>query len=203
MVAITSMYNDISNIMSIVFDRARRTTAVPHRLEDEQTTDYIHAQELLDIRRALRLSMNPIGYYSDADEEVGDESEEDDESDVDNDDDEEADDNEHKGSDEQKRRDIREKEEKEGWTTEYTPVRPRPFDPSPPSANIPNVISCPLDYFYQFLPASFLSDIVIQINDYAEQQLDADKENRVPTLISNDYITTKGKDGQQSVIKNC
>ena len=62
--------------------------------------------------------MNPIGYYSDADEEVGDESEEDDESDVDNDDEEEEADKENNSSDEQKRTDIRGKEEKEGWTTE-------------------------------------------------------------------------------------
>lgn len=101
-------------------NRSRRTTAQPLRLEDEQTDMHLHAQELLDIRRALRMSLQPAGYMSDADEEES-------ESDNDEGEEEEEEENEEKADDSnvsEKLRNMREKEEKEGWDNRHTPVIP-------------------------------------------------------------------------------
>ena len=165
--------------------RPQRVTAQPQRFEDEQAAVHSHAQELLDIRRALRLSRVPAGYMSDADD-IDDETDEENKYDSETESEEEEDESD--DDDQEKFRRLIAKEAKDGWSTQHTPVQPHAFIPGPQPAVDGLALtdqSSPLDYFYQFIPYTYITEIAEQINIYASQQLDdTDKENRPPNTRS-------------------
>ncbi len=161
--------------------RPQRIRAAPLRLEDEQEDSLIQAWSLLDFRQAVHLSSRAND--SDEDNDIPDRHDhaEDDDGDDDEDDVEEI-----KGDDDdskvgEKERLMRVKEEQQGWSTQHTPVVPHEF--SPPTSSTtqpPSSCSTPLDYFHLIIPLDFIHHIANQMNVFAQQQLDAEKENMPP-----------------------
>jgi len=76
---------------------------------------------------------------------------------------------------------MRLKEEKEGWSTQLTPVIPQPFTPpSSSSTRAPSSCGTAVDHFHLIIPPSFIQHISDQMNLFAQQQMDAEKENMPP-----------------------
>lgn len=161
--------------------RPQRIRAAPLRLEDEQEDSLIQAWSLLDFRQAVHLSSRAND--SDEDNDIPDRH---DHAEDDDDDDDEDDVEEVKGDDDdskagEKERLMRVKEKQQGWTTQHTPVVPRVFSP-PSSSTIhpPSSCSTALDHFHLIIPPDFIHHIANQMNLFAQQQLDAEKENMPP-----------------------
>jgi hypothetical protein len=118
--------------------------------------------------------------------------------DVDNTNEDDSDPDEVKGDDEEIReterlRLMRLKEEKEGWRTEHTPVILHPFNPPTysPMFKIPSNCTTALDFFHLIIPPSFIQHITEQINIFAQEKFDAEKESIPPTRLDNSFITIK------------
>ena len=156
--------------------RPQRIRAAPHRLEDEQTDSLIEALSLLSFRREFRQAVRESRRANESDEDNDDvpdhhhtEYHDDDHNDDDDDDDDEVkgDDDDSKAA--EKERLMRLKEEKEGWSTQHTPVQPHAFIP-PDSSTTQPPSSCrtALDHFHLIIPPSFIQHISDQINLFAQ-----------------------------------
>jgi hypothetical protein len=161
--------------------RPQRIRAAPLRLEDEQEDSLIQAWSLLDFRQAVHQSRRA----NESDEDNDDVPDHHDDDDYDNDDDDDEHD-EVKGDDEESKAEEKERlmkvrEETEGWSTRHTPVIPHAFaPPSSSSTQPPSSCRTALDHFHLIIPPSFMQHIAEQINLFAQQQLDAEKENMPP-----------------------